>query len=382
MGFKKASSAVISTKKNLVIMGHFDGYGGSQTAFRKLVEFALEEGHQVKVIAVSDYPERVLNSYSNKNVLGVIPHHTGGIWPRLKKMLRLANICFSVKFSDYDSFITVGFNNSANLLAGFFPKKCFKIGQDFIANRSVNDPILLKSQKILDGIALQAPAMLAYYKKLLPDIAGLNWLPCFPEPPINDVKHKNIYKKGDIVKLAYFGRIAGNKGIDLVMRALAASEMLQNLHIDIWGKGEEELRLKELNASLNLEGRVKFMGSYPNGKAGAEQMASYDCLILCSTRTEGLPLILLEAMAYGLPLMATDIGAICDCCIDNPDAILVQPNERDISNGLAEVYQRVINHSFNSDRQVDFYNKNFSYEVMADRWRTCLEDPQSFFYAK
>ena len=365
--------------KKLLLMGHWDGRGGSQTAFRMLIDFANQEGYDLKVIAISDHLDGKILA-DNTPVISAIPHKTGTVLLKINKLLGLFAAGIRTKAWAPEIFVSVGLNNSALTIARFMGSKTFKIGQEFIADRPIDDPLWLKSLSLFDGIAVQAPAMLACHRQVQPDIDGVNWLPCFPEPPIADVIQKNSAGKDGVVRISYFGRLAGNKGLDLLLTALAHPEIPADLSIDIWGKGEEEQRLKDLNSSLALTGRVRFMGPYPEGRTGAEQMASYDCLVLCSTRTEGLPLILLEAMAYGLPIMATNVGAIRDCCVDNPDAILIEPNEKSIVAGLQQVYQRVVNHRFDPDRQRQFYQKEFSYPVMASRWRKCLEEPRKFFY--
>jgi hypothetical protein len=77
--------------------------------------------------------------------------------------------------------------------------------------------------------------------------------------------------------------------------------------------------------------------------------------------------------------LATDVGAIKDCCIDNPDAILVNPTVESISDGIVDFCNGILNNKFIPERQKQFYENNFSYPIMANRWDKCLENPKVFF---
>lgn len=371
---------MLSDKKKIILMGHFDGYGGSQTAFKKLVEFVSNEGHSICLIIISDYPKNVVEYFNGYDIIGIIPHKVASFITKIRKFMLLLIFGIKLRIQKADVFINIGLNNSSNLLAHFLKKSCFKISQDFIADRIATDPIWNKTKASFDGIAVQSPAMIAAWKKNLNQATGINWLPCFPESPAAIAKRNVIHNEGDLVRIAYFGRLAGNKGLDLLLNAFSDPKIPKNLLLDIWGEGDEKENLIKLCQKHNIGNRVKFNCTYPEGRSGAEKMVFYDCLVLCSTKTEGLPLILIEAMAYGLPFMATDIGAISDCCINNPDAVLIQPNKDSITIGLIDIYHRIVTNSFDSERLIAFYNLNFSYKVMSNRWRECLKNPSNFFY--
>lgn len=375
---RKQNKPTQPEKKKILLMGHSDGLGGAQTAFRKLYDFACNEGHIVKVICLSD--QRKEEQYFGKKATLECIAHTGPLLIlRLKKTLRLLIAGIKVWRYRPNIFVGVGLNNSVNLIARFTRPNCFRIGHDYIAERPYDDPIWVKSKAIMNGIALQAPSMLEYWRGNGKSPKGINWLPCFPEPPVNDILKKDYGPNKGVIRIAYFGRLAGNKGLQLLLQALASPDIPSKVMLYIWGSGSEEINLKKLAAKLQLETRVQFLGGYPASEKGASLMASYDALVLCSTGAEGLPLILLEAMAYGLPFLSTNVGAIRDCCENNPDAILVQPTQEDIINGLSVLVQRIEAGDFNSKRLRRYYEHHFSYKIMATRWRNCFKDPVNFF---
>lgn len=365
-------------RKKILLIGHTDGLGGAQTAYRELFDFIKQEGYDVKIINLTDRTIKE-QPFGQDILIGCIEHKVSGAFQKIKKYLSLISAGLSAKFFHPDIFVSIGLSNSANFISVFLPDNCFKIAQDFIANRSKEEIIWNESRKKFNGIAVQAPSMLNYWKATLDNPTDVNWLPCFPQPPVEGVLKTMDSKPKTQIKLAYFGRLAGNKGLPLLFNALATLPNSSNLALDLWGKGEKEADLKQLAKELNIEKKIKFLGGYPGEREGAELMASYDALVLTSTEMEGLPLILLESMAYGLPFMATNIGAIADCCIGNSEAILVQPTQDNITIGLALLVSNIQNNLFDPKRLRQYYERNFSPGVMASRWKECLDNPQIFF---
>jgi glycosyltransferase involved in cell wall biosynthesis len=135
--------------------------------------------------------------------------------------------------------------------------------------------------------------------------------------------------------LAYFGRIASHKGLDLLIESLVRERLTERLHLDIWGDGDTP-RYFDIALRLGARDSIRFCGPFPEDRKGAELIASYDGIALTSRGSEGLPLILLEAMSYGLPFIASSVAAIPDCCADNPDAVLVEPTLEGVGAGLLE----------------------------------------------
>lgn len=99
------------------------------------------------------------------------------------------------------------------------------------------------------------------------------------------------------------GRLVHQKGFDLLIRAfgLIAAGTPQ-LRLVIAGNGPEEPQLRQLVADLGLASRVLFLGAVENLPA---VMRSAEAFVL-SSRYEGFPNVLLEALASGLPIVSTD----------------------------------------------------------------------------
>ncbi|MBY0422090.1 MAG: glycosyltransferase, partial [Parvularculaceae bacterium] len=102
--------------------------------------------------------------------------------------------------------------------------------------------------------------------------------------------------------IASVGHLIERKGHHLVIDALAA---LPETTLLIAGDGEERARLAERAARAGVAGRVRFLGRLPHERL-TEVYNMADALVLASSR-EGWPNVLLEAMASGAPVAATDI---------------------------------------------------------------------------
>ena len=110
--------------------------------------------------------------------------------------------------------------------------------------------------------------------------------------------------------LALFaGRLQAEKGPLAALDAFAlALQTRPDLHLAILGDGPERGRLQRRVAARGLEGRVHLPGHAPRDELKGWFSAA-DALIFPTRRAEGLPLVVLEALASGLPVLTTPQGA-------------------------------------------------------------------------
>lgn len=122
-----------------------------------------------------------------------------------------------------------------------------------------------------------------------------------PEPTTAARQRLNIRQRDRI--LLSVGNLIELKGHHIAIEALA--QLPQDHHLYIVGSGPEKGRLKALSERLCLGERVHLMGAIPNTELKWWYSAS-DLLLLCSSR-EGWANVLLESMACGTPVVATNI---------------------------------------------------------------------------
>jgi glycosyltransferase involved in cell wall biosynthesis len=99
------------------------------------------------------------------------------------------------------------------------------------------------------------------------------------------------------------GNIRAPKAYDLLLRTAKIVTATRNVHFAVVGEGSKEMLdpLLQLRRALGLEAKVTFLGFRP---ASPNVLQNFD-IFLSSARSEGLPLSFLEAMAVGLPIVAT-----------------------------------------------------------------------------
>jgi glycosyltransferase involved in cell wall biosynthesis len=123
-------------------------------------------------------------------------------------------------------------------------------------------------------------------------------------------------------KLITVCRLTGWKGVDGLIQALPA---LPDVGLVIVGDGPLSAELHALALKLGVDGRVLFAGTVPKEDVSA-YLRACDLFVLNSTY-EGMPHVILEAMAAGLPVVATAVGGSGEIIQDGVNGLLVPPGE-------------------------------------------------------
>lgn len=136
------------------------------------------------------------------------------------------------------------------------------------------------------------------------------------------------------------------KGVDRLLRALAGSES-QRWRLKIVGVGDLKASYESLSHKLNLDRQVEFAGKLEKGDL-VRVLQNSDLLVLPSINSnEAFGLVLIEALACGLPVIASDLPGVRRVFENRKQGLLVRPGDiRD----LQEKLDFIINHE--TDRQV------------------------------
>ncbi|MDP7319972.1 MAG: glycosyltransferase family 4 protein [Bacteriovoracaceae bacterium] len=159
-------------------------------------------------------------------------------------------------------------------------------------------------EQIESFIMKKATMVIAVSEKMQKDLKNLNINSTqLIENPLSLTKIVYPQNKNSAPVFLYAGRLSEEKGCHLLLEAISS---IENVKLIILGTGKEERNLKEKAKDKGLEKRVSFMGF-------AEDITAYikqaDALIIPSLR-EGLPMVLIEATACGLPIIASKVGGI------------------------------------------------------------------------
>jgi glycosyltransferase involved in cell wall biosynthesis len=180
----------------------------------------------------------------------------------------------------------------------------------------------------------------------------------------------NSYTPNRPKQILFLGRLAKIKGIDILLKALVN---LSDVNLLIAGDGVEK---KELEALANkLKVPAKFLGMVL-GEEKIKLLQSCDIVVIPSIvlqdgRTEGTPVVCLEAFACGKPVVASNVGGIADLVINGQTGFLCEPaNEKQ----LREQIVTLLNHKNYTlmGNQARELAKNYDWSVIARQIHSLL----------
>ena len=136
------------------------------------------------------------------------------------------------------------------------------------------------------------------------------------------------------LRLLFVGRLVERKGVDVLVRALARLRHRRDAELVIVGSGHREDSIRQTAALENVTDYVRFAG-FVDEERLAREYAACDILVLpavVDTRgdTEGLGVVLLEALRYERPVIASAAGGITDIVVDGVTGWLVDPGDAEV----------------------------------------------------
>ncbi len=196
-------------------------------------------------------------------------------------------------------------------------------------NKFLVDKILSYAKVIISpsGAYVGASRFLRKYKdKIVVIPNGIN-LEEFNIPYPKEECRKKLSLLIDKNILLFFGYLSPHKGPDILLKALPKIlEEIPDTLLVFAGSGVMEKELERLSVKLGVEKNIEFTGFI-----GKEQRPLYykaaDVFCLPSTITESFGIVNLEAMACGVPIVASKIGGIPDVVKDGENGLLVPPKD-------------------------------------------------------
>ncbi|MBI5680846.1 MAG: glycosyltransferase family 4 protein [Methanobacterium sp.] len=141
--------------------------------------------------------------------------------------------------------------------------------------------------------------------------------------------------------IIYIGLLEKIKGVDTLIKAInIIKDDIPEIHFYIAGKGSQEENLRKLTKKLGLENNIDFLGYI----SGEEKYSNFKSVDICAvpSRYESFGITILEAMACGKPVIASNVGNIPSLVDENTGILFESENEKDIA-------QKIINLLKNQD---------------------------------
>lgn len=159
------------------------------------------------------------------------------------------------------------------------------------------------------------------------------------------------------------GSLRKIKGFDVLIRAFARIKDKSNLRLEIIGEGEEHEHLQQLISSLGLSDHIHLAGLRTSSEVG-RALENADAYVL-SSWTETFGIALIEAMAKGLPVVATACGGPDDI-VDSDNGILVSPGDEEaLANAMTYIKEH--REDYNKEKIIRSCKERYSQDVIADK---------------
>lgn len=234
--------------------------------------------------------------------------------------------------------------------------------------RSIFAPILRNIVDNSDAITVISSYTRARLREFAPDVETVT-IPFGAAAVSREGIESTERKSTDKFELLFVGRLVKRKGVDVLLHA---AKILQNdprLQVRIVGGGPEEQPLRDLATGLGLSHTVTFDGVVSSARI-AELFASCDALVLPAIvtptgDTEGLGVVLIEAMGYGKLVVASSAGGIVDIVNDGDTGLLVPPgNPLELADAIRRAMDEPRLMSEMAKRGTEYAEKTFGWDAI------------------
>ncbi len=182
-----------------------------------------------------------------------------------------------------------------------------------------------------------------------------------PPVPRADARRK-LGLDGTGTCIGWVGRLSREKGPDLLLEALSLLPGREGTLV-IVGEGREGDALRTQASQLGVSDRIRWCGARD---AAGRLMSAFDLFVL-SSRTEGTPMVLFEAMAAEVPIVATQVGGVPDV-VSATEAVLVPPHAARLAEGMGEALTDLAGARRRADAARERLDREFSVEPWLDRY--------------
>ncbi|BAW01136.1 glycosyltransferase [Thermus thermophilus] len=359
--------------------------GGAETQLLLLASGLKRRGWQVRVVSMlppEDFAEELREGGVPVDSLGM----TRGV-PDPRALWR-----FSRVLREFRPSVVHAHMIHANLLARLTrlfvrvpvlvctAHNTIEVGRGFRTESAVHlayrltDPLCdLTTQVSLEGYRRYLEGRAAPPKKLryVPNAVDLERFA--PDPALRQEMRKALGLSEEAFLWLAVGRLEEAKDYPTLLQAFA---LVVKTHpkatLFVVGKGILESSLRDLVRSLGLEASVRFLGLRKDVPA---LMCAADAYVL-SSAWEGMPMVLLEAHASGLPVVSTDVGGVREVVRDGVSGYVVPPRD---PSALAEAMKRL--QSLPKEKQLSmgvegrkWVEENYSLETLLGRWEALYKD--------
>jgi glycosyltransferase involved in cell wall biosynthesis len=133
--------------------------------------------------------------------------------------------------------------------------------------------------------------------------------------------------------VGWVGRLSNEKGPDVLVDSLPHLSSVP-VTVSVIGAGTEQRSLQARAAALGVADRIRWHGAVPDAD---RIFTAFDVFVL-SSRTEGTPVVLFEAMAAGIPIVATRVGGVPDVVSPDEGVLVGSEDSVRLARAIHDVY--------------------------------------------
>ena len=368
----------------LITVGIFPpDIGGPASFVPKISDFLIENGHNVKIICLSE-----VGNIHTEDHLDVIRIKRSNNLP----MRWIKTIYQIVKNGRRSDLIFVNGLGVESAIANLILQKQLirKIVGDPVWERAYNKKrttesfddfqnnkhsFLIEVQKLLRNWSINSAEIvitpsdnlksfvsgIGYSQKILKINNGVN---------ITDINRANE-SKADI-NLIIISRLVVQKNINIVIEAMKLLDN-KNLKLSIIGEGGEFSKLESAIHDLNLQNQVQLLGKVDNNKI-SQFLLTADIFIQASDY-EGLPHSVLEAINYEVPILSTETGGCKDLLNDGERGFIIPmpPDKKVIAENISFIIENKAEATKRADEAKSFINKKHNFLEQANQYMKIFE---------
>jgi glycosyltransferase involved in cell wall biosynthesis len=181
-------------------------------------------------------------------------------------------------------------------------------------------------------------------------------------------------------RVLFVGRLIERKGLPFLVEAIGLLGDSHSVHLDVVGEGNQKTELMALVDRLGLSDRVTFQGRV-NDEELAKLYARCDLFVLPAIvdshgDTEGLGVVLLEAMSYQRPVVAANVGGIPDIVRHEQTGLLVEQKD---AQALADAIARILE---DSDLARRLGEQGAAYVQQRFDWSRIVDDVEALYHER
>lgn len=229
------------------------------------------------------------------------------------------------------------------------------------------------ARNILDGFLVESNLQIPAYSSLGVPVRAI------PHLPNAAAVARRQQRRIDSLRVAFLGRLDRNKGMYRLLE-IWPKLSIHPATLDIYGDGVERTGLENQIRGMGLQDQVRMRGAWTPAELPA-LMDNIDLVVLPSD-FEGVPLVLLECMAFGVPFVASDVGAVRSLAEENPDVRVVPLENGALACAIEEMARGLRAGEACGKRLQEYFSARYGFEQLADQWVSALMSPEEFWGPK